>query len=115
MKILLRLEEFILLIGSIYLFSLLPYQWWVFPVFILVPDLSMIGYLINFKTGAYFYNIFHTRIIGVAAVLIGTYFEINLLTLAGVILFSHTAMDRMFNYGLKYQDSFKHTHLGKLD
>lgn len=114
MKTLIRLEEAVLLLSGIYFFSLLPYSWWVFPTLILVPDISMIGYLINTKIGAYIYNFFHTRITGVVAMMIGWYFDISLLMLAGVILFSHSAMDRLFHYGLKHQDSFKHTHLGKL-
>ncbi|TAG51385.1 MAG: DUF4260 family protein, partial [Runella slithyformis] len=32
----------------------------------------------------------------------------------GIILFAHSAMDRIAGYGLKYEDAFKHTHLGWL-
>lgn len=28
------------------------------------------------------------------------------------ILFGHSAMDRIFGYGLKFNDNFKNTHLG---
>lgn len=34
--------------------------------------------------------------------------------LAGVILFAHASMDRIFGYGLKYADDFKHTHLQEI-
>jgi hypothetical protein len=34
--------------------------------------------------------------------------------LAGVILFSHSSMDRMFGYGLKYTKGFAYTHLGTI-
>jgi hypothetical protein len=44
----------------------------------------------------------------------GFYFENPILILIGVILFSHAALDRVFGYGLKYADSFKNTHLGKI-
>jgi hypothetical protein len=27
-------------------------------------------------------------------------------------LFGHSAFDRMLGYGMKYTDSFQHTHLG---
>lgn len=37
MKLLLRLEELGFFLFSIYLFSLLPFPWWVFPVFLLAP------------------------------------------------------------------------------
>jgi hypothetical protein len=32
--------------------------------------------------------------------------------LAAIILFAHISMDRALGYGLKYEDSFHHTHLG---
>lgn len=82
---------------------------------ILVPDIGMLGYTFNAKIGAFSYNLLHNRIIAVAALLAGFYFNIDLITLTGVILFSHIAMDRMLGYGLKLQEGFKHTHLGKLN
>lgn len=114
MKTLLRLEEAVLFLAGIYLFSFLKYSWWVFPILVLTPDVSMIGYMINKKFGAYLYNIFHTRIIGVVIMVIGLYLNTDSIMLAGIILFSHCAMDRMLHYGLKYTDSFKHTHLGPI-
>jgi len=42
------------------------------------------------------------------------FFVGEMYTLVGIILFSHSAMDRVFGYGLKYPDSFKNTHLGKI-
>jgi hypothetical protein len=30
----------------------------------------------------------------------------------GTLLFTHASFDRILGYGLKYFDSFKHTHLG---
>ncbi|PWT99714.1 MAG: DUF4260 domain-containing protein, partial [Bacteroidetes bacterium] len=32
--------------------------------------------------------------------------------LIGTILWSHSCMDRIFGYGLKYENGFKFTHLG---
>jgi hypothetical protein len=34
--------------------------------------------------------------------------------LAGIILFAHSSMDRLFGYGLKYFTGFSDTHLGKI-
>jgi hypothetical protein len=31
---------------------------------------------------------------------------------AGIILFGHSSMDRIFGYGLKLNEGFKFTHLG---
>ena len=34
--------------------------------------------------------------------------------LVGIILFSHSAMDRAMGYGLKFDKGFKFTHLGEI-
>ncbi|WP_259017142.1 DUF4260 domain-containing protein [Emticicia fluvialis] len=112
MKNLLTLEELGQLLLSVFLFNQLPYAWWVFPACILLPDLSMVGYLHNTRTGAFLYNFFHHKLLAVLVIGAGFGFNIPLLGLAGVILFGHSAMDRIFGYGLKYNDSFKNTHLG---
>jgi hypothetical protein len=114
MKTVIKLEELGLFILGIYLFSLLSYQWWWFLVLILAPDFSMLGYIFNTKTGAFFYNIFHHKGIAILLYLIGCYLKIEFLQLIGVILFSHASMDRIFGYGLKYEKGFKHTHLGEI-
>ena len=38
--------------------------------------------------------------------------DVVALQVAGIILFTHSNMDRILGYGLKYPDDFKHTHLG---
>lgn len=111
---LLKLEELGQLLLSIILFSQLDYAWWVFPLCILLPDLSMAGYLANPRLGAWIYNLFHHKLLAVAVFLAGIASGIPLLTLAGIILFGHSAMDRIFGYGLKYNDDFKNTHLGRI-
>jgi len=114
MKTVIKLEEVGLFILGIYLFSLLNYQWWWFLVLLLTPDFSMLGYAFNNKTGAFMYNIFHHRGIAVLIYLTGCYLKLASLQLVGVILFSHSAMDRIFGYGLKYEQGFKYTHLGEI-
>lgn len=115
MKTTLKVEELAQLILGIYLFSQLDFAWWWFPALILLPDIGMIGYVFNTKTGALIYNIFHNKMIALAVYLAGIYLTNQTICLAGIILFSHAAMDRIFGYGLKYPDSFKNTHLGKID
>lgn len=114
MKAVLKLEELLLFILGIYLFSLLNYNWWWFLVLILTPDVGMIGYLFNTKIGAITYNLFHHKGLAVIIYLIGVYLSIPLWQLIGIILFSHASMDRIFGYGLKYDKGFKYTHLGEI-
>ncbi len=114
MKILLWSEEVIMFILGVYLFSLLDYQWWWFLVLILTPDIGMLGYIVSDKVGALTYNLFHHKGLAIVIYLLGIYLSVSLLQLAGVILFSHASMDRIFGYGLKYDNGFKYTHLGEI-
>ena len=114
MKTLLRLEELALFLGCIYLFSRLNFAWWWFPALLLLPDLSMIGYLINPAVGAAVYNVVHHKGLGILIGLWGLATGNQYLMLTGVMLVAHSSMDRVAGYGLKYADSFKHTHLGTL-
>lgn len=112
MKALLTLEEIGQFCLAIFLFSRLDFSWWLFPAFLLLPDLSIIGYLINPKIGALLYNLFHHKLIAILILIIGFSLNIPVVELIGIILLAHSAMDRIFGYGLKYNDDFKHTHLG---
>lgn len=114
MKQSLRIEELFMFVLGVYLFTQLNMDWWWFPALILLPDIGMLGYLVNARAGAITYNIFHHKGIAVAVYLLGIYIGSYTLQLVGVILFSHSAMDRMLGYGLKYEDSFFNTHLGKI-
>lgn len=109
-----RIEEGILFVVSIYIFNLLPFAWWWFLVLILIPDIGMLGYLHNKKTGAILYNIFHHKGIAMVIYFMGIYLHNDVLQLAGVIVFGHASLDRLFGFGLKFEDDFKHTHLDNL-
>ena len=78
-----------------------------------LPDIGMLGYLINPKAGAYLYNFIHHRAVAVVLYVLGWLLSINLLQLIGTILFAHSSLDRVFHFGLKYGDRFEHTHLGE--
>ena len=115
MDTLLRLEELLMFALGVFLFTFLNYAWWVFLVLILTPDVSMIGYALNANVGAYCYNLLHHKGIGTALFIFGWIYNWEAVALAGIILFSHSALDRVFGYGLKFTDSFQHTHLGNLN
>ena len=112
MKQLLQLEEFAMFLIAIVAFNQLQFDWWWFPALLLLPDLSMIGYLINAKVGAYCYNFVHHKALALLIVGLGFYMNNQYLLLSGIILFAHSSMDRVFGYGLKHISSFNDTHLG---
>ncbi|MEP4534733.1 MAG: DUF4260 domain-containing protein [Cyclobacteriaceae bacterium] len=114
MKTTLKLEELAMFGLSIYLFSQLSFEWWWFPALILVPDIGMIGYAVSSRAGALTYNLFHHKGLAIAILLAGWLLPNEWLTLSGTILFGHASLDRIFGYGLKHVDDFKHTHLGQI-
>lgn len=109
-----KLEELAMFLISILLFNQLDYVWWVYLAFILTPDIGMVGYVVNTRLGAISYNLFHHKGVAILVGCLGWYLAVPELQLAGIILFGHASMDRIFGYGLKYPDNFKHTHLGNL-
>lgn len=114
MKNLISLEELAQFGLGIFFFSKLSLAWWWFPVLILVPDLSMLGYVFGNEVGAWLYNFFHHKALGILILTIGFMYDLEMVSLAGIILFSHSALDRIFGYGLKYETDFKDTHLGRI-
>ncbi len=114
MKTIIKLEEVAMFLLGIYAFSVLNFDWWWFLVLILTPDIGMLGYLFGNKAGAFGYNIFHHKGLAILLFLAGMYGHNTILELIGIILFSHSSLDRILGYGLKYDKGFKFTHLGEI-
>lgn len=107
-----KIEELAKLVLCYILSLYLGYAWWIFLVWLLAPDISMAGYLINKKAGAVVYNAVHHQALAILTGLIGLWTGSAAWMLVGLVLFGHSSMDRAFGFGLKYSDDFKHTHLG---
>lgn len=114
MKALLKLEEALQLIFAAYLSTFLPFAWWWYWVLFLTPDVSMIGYVISTRIGAITYNLFHHKGVALGIYMAGISLANAELQFAGLLLFGHSAFDRLLGYGLKYADSFQNTHLGRI-
>jgi len=114
MKNILKLEELAMFLTSIYVLYLHEVPWWAYLLLGLGPDIGMIGYVINPRIGAFTYNLFHHKGIAIAVGLLGLVLGSDVILLAGVVLFGHSSMDRIFGYGLKLTDAFKNTHLGRI-
>lgn len=114
MKTSVKIEEAAQLILGIYLFSLLSFPWWWFVLLFFTPDLGMLGYLLGDKIGAFSYNFFHHKAVGIVTFLIGIFVNSTIFQLIGLIIFAHSAFDRILGYGLKYNKGFKFTHLGEI-
>ena len=109
-----KLEELAIFVACIVAFSSLDYAWWWFPALLLVPDVSMSGYLIGRRAGAIAYNVFHHRALALAIGGLGLSAAIPELQAVGLVLMAHVSMDRIFGYGLKTFKGFEYTHLGPI-
>jgi hypothetical protein len=82
-----------------------------YPLLVIGPDISMLCYLAGPRTGAFAYNLFHHKAVSIALFVLGLYGHEPGLQTAGLLLFGHASLDRIFGFGLKFSDDFKHTHL----
>lgn len=112
MNTLLKLEEIGEFLFSICLFSLLPFPWWFYPLFFFAPDLSMAGYFAGPRFGAIAYNLIHHKAVAFGLIVAGATLHAPVISLVGVLFLGHSSLDRALGYGLKFGDSFSHTHLG---
>lgn len=103
-----------MLLLSCYLFSQLPFAWWWYLALFFVPDISFVAYSVNTKIGAIAYNFLHHKGIAVLTFFIGAFIQNEAVQMVGLVFFGHASFDRIFGYGLKYSDSFNHTHLGMI-
>ena len=113
MKNILKLESaglFILFTGAYFHFY--PGTWGLYIALFFVPDVSFAFFLITKRLGAIAYNIFHHQGVLVLLFLIGFYVKEDSIMKVALIFLAHSTFDRVAGYGLKYFDSFDHTHLG---
>jgi len=98
-------------LGALIAYSHLGLSWWRFIGFLLAPDISMLGYLISNSVGATVYNLFHNYFLPGLVSLVTLNVSSPIFLCIAIIWIAHIGMDRIFGYGLKYKDDFKHTHL----
>ena len=116
--VLLRLEGlFVLLAVLIGYATLLHGRWWIFAVFFLAPDLSLLGYAVKNRPGfaAALYNAAHTYVLPLLLVLAAAKAGWRTGELSAAIWTAHIAFDRLLGFGLKYPELFKQTHIQAAD
>jgi hypothetical protein len=109
-NLLLRVEALAFFIGAIALYANQGFSGVAFALLLLVPDVSMVGYLVNVTVGSRVYNIVHLYTLPVLLIAFGLATSTPLALQIGLIWFAHISMDRVAGYGLKYATDFKDTH-----
>lgn len=116
MKRLIQAEAIVPFVLALVLINKLPVHiatWAWLPLF-LAPDISMLGYAINNRVGAFTYNLFHHQLVAVLVWGLGLWWQQPYLQLAGLVLLGHSSFDRLMGYGLKRPEGFTYTHLGMI-
>lgn len=108
---LLRAEGAAALAGAAWAYGQTGMGWWLFAALILVPDLSMLGYLRDARLGAATYNLAHTYLAPLALLALGWAAAQPVAVGVALIWAAHVGMDRAVGYGLKYARGFRATHL----
>lgn len=114
LRLWLRIEGLVVLLLSLLLYAQYGRGWLFFALLLLLPDLSMIGYLAGTRTGALLYNLVHTYSASLLLAAMAVLFHQNTSLSVALIWSAHIGMDRMLGYGLKLPTSFQDTHLGRI-
>ena len=85
-----------------------------FAALFLTPDLFMLGYLFGPRAGARAYNFGHTYLAPLAMCVLAYWTNVPSLFPVCVIWVAHIGFDRLLGYGLKYETTFKDTHIGRV-
>ena len=111
---LLRLEGLALFAGCLVLYGHLDFDWVVFLVLFLAPDVSAVGFLAGGRAGAISYDLVHTLagpvVLGAAGVAVDARVAVQL----ALIWAAHIGFDRAVGYGLRYPASPRETHLDRV-
>lgn len=113
-RVWLRLEGLAAFVVGLAIFGAVGGPWPLAIPFLLLPDVSMVGYLRGPRLGALTYNLVHNWALGLAVLGLGIWSGTDAVTMAGAILVAHVGMDRALGYGLKLATSFQDTHLGRI-
>lgn len=110
----LRLEGLAAFVAGLAIYGVNGGPWLLAIPLLLVPDVSMLGYLRDARLGAMTYNLVHNWAIGLAVLGAGVWSGQSWVLLTGSILVAHVGMDRVAGYGLKLPSAFTDTHLGRI-
>jgi hypothetical protein len=88
------------------------YDLLLFVVLVLLPDVSIAGYLAGRRIGSLCYNVAHVLVGPLAVLAWGFWAGEGLAVAAGLAWLAHVGADRGMGLGLKYDDEpFRETHL----
>ncbi|KQW61445.1 DUF4260 domain-containing protein [Variovorax sp. Root411] len=113
-RALLRAEGAVVLGVALTAYAQFGAGWGVFALWLLAPDLSLLGYVAGPRVGAALYNAAHSYAGPVLLLALGVFAAMPWAVAGGLIWLAHIGLDRALGYGLKYATGFAATHLGRI-
>ncbi|SDY83319.1 DUF4260 domain-containing protein [Variovorax sp. YR634] len=113
-RALLRVEGAVVLGVALAAYAQFGAGWGVFALWLLAPDLSLLGYLAGPRVGAALYNAAHSYVGPVLLLALGVLAAMPWAVAGSLIWLVHIGFDRALGYGLKYAAGFAATHLGRI-
>ena len=111
----LRTEGLFVAVSAAATYFHLDYATLLFVALVLLPDLSMAGYLLDSRWGARTYNAVHTYVGPVLLGAAGWYASVDPAVAVALVWTVHIGVDRLFGFGLKYGDAeFGDTHVQRV-
>lgn len=115
MSNLIKLENACVFITVISVYFIFDFSLWILLIFLLVPDISMIGYAVNNDIGSKIYNLGHTYVLPIIITLLYLLTNEEKILQISLIWLAHISMDRTIGYGLKYALGFNKTTIQKVE
>ena len=110
-----HLNGLALFVGTLIVYGIFSGDWLAFILLLLVPDLSMLGYMVNSRIGAWAYNIVHSYGLAILVMVAGYALGNETIISVGLILMAHVGLDQAVGYGYKYPDAeFSDTHMKRI-
>lgn len=109
-NLLLRLEGLTVLIAATLLYFQQGFGIGLFFLLLFAPDIAMVFFAINKRVGTLAYNIVHAYPLPLSLLVAALMLTWPELLPYALIWLAHIGLDRLLGYGLKYPDSFSHTH-----
>jgi len=108
------LEYLLAFLVTVFFYWHFEFSFLYFVLLLLLPDITMLGYIVNTKVGALFYNIGHSLVVPAILLIVGFVTVSTTLLMASIIWLAHIFLDRALGYGLKYDEAFTKTHLQQI-
>jgi len=109
-----RADAAVIVMVTLWAVSATHSSWIWFFALLLLPDLSMIGYLFGPRIGAAMYNLGHLYAWPVGLLAAGLTAHAPFLITAALSWIAHIAFDNVAGYGLKLPTGFEYTALGPI-